>query len=70
MFPIVPVLAWAAMALGLGTLVWYELLSDDDKRKADAIAGQYAWEIYQKSLDQLTRYELSHVQRLTRAHFG
>ena len=70
MFPVVRILAWAATALGVGTIFWYESLPDHEKEAADDIAGQYAWQVYQKSIDQLTSFELNHVQRLTRAHFG
>lgn len=69
-FPVVQIVAWLAVLTGAGALCWFETLDDWEKLRADGLAGEYAWQLYQKGLQELTRDELHMVQRLTRAHFG
>lgn len=54
------------IALGIGTVVglaWYESLSDEQKQIADAHAARLALQIYNRSLDELSRDQLEHVLR-------
>ena len=69
MLPLVPIIAGLAALCGSGTLVWYYNLSDADKRQADQLAAEYAFEHFGKTLDQLDREEATHVSAMTRRHF-
>lgn len=69
-FPIIPLLALAAILGGGFTLVWYDELSKEQKEEADRIAAQYARQLYGKSVKELTRAQGSHVVSLTKQHFG
>jgi len=40
MIPLIPILAIAAIAGGIGTLAWYSKLSKDEQRKANSLAMQ------------------------------
>ena len=68
--PITGILASVAAALGLYTLYWYENLSKEEKREADALAAQYARKVYDKGLNALTSAQLRHVQELVKGHFA
>ena len=68
--PMIQILGWLAVVSGAGALFWYETLDEWDKARADDLASEYAWQLYLKSLDELTRFEMHDVQRLTRAHFS
>jgi hypothetical protein len=69
-FPIIPLLALAAILGGGFTLVWYDELSKEQKEEADRIAAQYAQQLYGKSVKELTRAQGSNVVALTKQHFG
>lgn len=64
------ILGSIASALGLYTLYWYENLSKEEKKEADALAVQYAKELYNKGLHALTSAQLRHVQELVKGHFA
>ena len=68
--PITGLLGAIAAALGLYTLYWYENLSKEEKREADALAAQYARKVYDKGLNALTSAQLQHVQELVKGHFA
>jgi hypothetical protein len=69
MFPLIPLLAIFAIVGGGATLVWYDRLSKEEKQKADRIACDYAKEVFNKSLEDLTNEEAKHVAMLTKRHF-
>jgi hypothetical protein len=69
MFPLVPVLALIAIFGGGATLLWYEELSEKEKEKADRIACGYAKQLFNKSLEDLTKEQGNHVAMLTKQHF-
>jgi hypothetical protein len=69
MFPLIPVLALFAIVGGGATLVWYDRLSKEEKEKADRLACGYAREVFDKSLDDLTKEQANHVAMLTKRHF-
>ncbi len=67
--PVIGILGSIATALGLYTLYWYENLSKEEKQEADALAAEYARNLYGKGLDALTSAQLRHVQELVKGHF-
>ena len=69
MFPLIPLLALAAIFGGGVTLAWYSNLSPEDQESADRIACEYARDIYQKSLEDLTEAQADYVHALTKRHF-
>lgn len=69
-FPIIPLLALAAILGGSVTLVWYDKLSQEQKEEADRLAANYAKELYGKSMRELTQAQTSHVVALTKGHFS
>ena len=69
-FPLIPILAIAAMIGGGVTLTWYSELSEKEKGEADRIACDYASDIYDKSIKELTNAEANHVASLTKRHFS
>ena len=68
--PVTGILATTGVALGLYTLYWYENLSKEEKREADALAAEYARTVYDKGLNALTSAQLRHVQELVKGHFA
>lgn len=70
MFPLIPILAGLAVLGGVGTLYWYDTLSDDQKEEANELAAHYAKEHFETTVEQLTRDQARVVHRLTKAHFG
>jgi hypothetical protein len=68
--PVTGILSSLAAALGLYTLYWYENLSKEEKREADALAAEYASNLYDKGLNALTSAQLRHVQELVKGHFA
>lgn len=70
MFPIIPLLCLSGMLGGGSALAWYLSLNPRRREEMDAVACQYAWQVFEKSLDQLTADEARHVYHLTRQHFG
>ena len=69
MFPIIPVLAIIALVGSGGTLIWYDKLNKEQKETANRIAMNYAWQLYGKAVNELTKDQASHVARLTKQHF-
>ena len=70
MFPWVPVISAIAAAWGLFGLCWYDQLSEQEKERADRLAADYAKQIYDKTIKQLSEQEFSHVLELVKRHFG
>jgi hypothetical protein len=68
-FPIIPLLALAAILGGGVTLVWYDELTKEQKEEADRIAANYARQLYGKTVKQLTKEQGNHVASLTKRHF-
>jgi hypothetical protein len=68
-FPLVPFLALIAIFGGGATLVWYDQLSEKQKQEADRIACGYAKELFNKSLQDLTKEQAKQVGTLTKQHF-
>jgi len=68
-FPIIPLLALAAILGGGVTLVWYDELTKEQKEEADRIAANYARQHYGKTMKELTSEQGSHVAALTKRHF-
>ncbi len=68
--PVTGILGVVTSALGLYTLYWYENLSREEKKEADALAAEYAMKLYDKGLNALTSVQLRHVQELVKGHFA
>lgn len=62
-------LSLVGLATGAGVLCWYSQMLPEDRAKADAIAEDYASELFGKAKAQLSSSEASHVDSLTRKHF-
>ena len=60
-FPIIPLLAIAAILGGTGTLAWYSRLSQAEKEKADRKANEHARQFFNKALDELTARQASQI---------
>ena len=60
-FPIIPLLAIAAILGGAGTLTWYSRLSPEEKDEADRKANEYAKTLFNKALDELTARQATQV---------
>lgn len=69
-FPLIPVASSILAALGIYLLLWYTMLSKEDKDKADRLASQYAMSLYHKGIADLTRQQVKHVYSLVKTrHF-
>jgi hypothetical protein len=68
-FPLVPFLALIAIFGGGATLIWYDQLNAEQQQEADRIACGYAKQIFNKSLEDLTKEQAKHVAMLTKQHF-
>lgn len=66
MFPLLPLLGMAGIFGGAGTLAWYARLSKEEKANADRMAEDYATDLFDKAIWQLSRSESRHVSKLTR----
>ncbi len=69
MFPIIPLLALLAIFGGGATLVWYDRLSKEEQERADRIACDYAKQVFNKSMEDLSKEQAKHVAMLTQRHF-
>ncbi len=70
MFPLIPLLALAAIVGGGATLIWYDRLSKEEKERADRLACGYAREVFNKTMEELSNAEAKHVAMLTERHFS
>jgi len=61
MIPFFPILSGLAAALGLGGLWWYSQLSPAEKKRADAMARDFALDMFGKELESLNRDEMKRV---------
>jgi hypothetical protein len=68
-FPIIPILGGLASLLGVGTLIWYWNLSHEERVRADRLTAQFAREMFQKAVEDLSRSEAREVHDRVRAIF-
>jgi len=54
-FPLIPILAAAAIILGVSALGWYSRLSPAERERADFRANELALEMFATALDKLDR---------------
>jgi hypothetical protein len=60
----------AVLAAGAGySLVWYERLSAAEKAEADRLAIDYAKQLYNTGLRELSKSQLGQVYDLVKRHF-
>jgi len=68
-FPIIPILAIAAILGGGSILIWYKRLSPEDREKADMKANKCAQNIYNKALDELSKSEARQINKQVKEGF-
>ncbi len=68
-FPIIGFAAALATATGAYGLYWYHSLSKEEQAKADRAAMEYARNLYDKGLNELTAKQLQHVHDLVKGEF-
>lgn len=61
-FPLVPILAVIAIAGGASTAIWYYRLSEEDREKADERAIELAKELFNKTIEELTKKEAKQIR--------
>jgi hypothetical protein len=64
--PIVGLLAAVVTAIGGYTMFWYHRLSREEQQEADRLACEYARQLYNKALDQLTKEQVRRVYELVK----
>ena len=69
-FPIIPLLAIAALLGGGGTLAWYSRLSQAEKDEADQKANEYARTLFNKALDELTQRQATQIHGRVKGEFS
>ena len=67
--PVIGLLGSTFVALGVYLLAWYHDLTKDEREEADRIACEYARQLYNRRLDQLTHPEKSRINDLVKNHF-
>lgn len=60
-FPIIPILAIAALVGGVGTLVWCTSLPKSERESADQRANEIAMDVLGEALDRLTSRQAKEV---------
>ena len=68
-FPIFGLASAVLTAVGGYGLYWYHNLSKPEQEEADRLAANYAVQLYNKSLDELTSMQLKRVHDLVQGHF-
>jgi len=69
-FPIIPLLAIAAILGGGGTLAWYSRLSQAEKDEADRKANEHARKLFNKALDELTARQAAQINERVKRDFS
>ena len=70
MIPLIPILCALGIVGGAGGLMWHESLSDEEKQKADRMAHDLAWKLYQKSVKNLTRDQADRITTIVSERLG
>lgn len=60
-FPIIPILAVAAIVGGFSTLSWYSSLSQEEQDYADRRANELAAELFGRAFESLSRAQMEQV---------
>ena len=70
MIPVIPLVSVIVTSVGGYVLWWYHQLTKPEQEKADRLAAQYAWDLYQTGIDQLTANQLHRIQELVKKNLG
>jgi len=70
MLPLIPLACLAFIAGGGVGLGWYYSIDDEQRRKADRIANNLAWQLYRTSVNNLTQDQADRVAALVRKQLG
>jgi hypothetical protein len=68
-FPLIPILALAAIFGGGASLLWYDSLTREEKERANRLTTKYAAELFGKTVKELSESQASRVHDLVRKHF-
>jgi hypothetical protein len=60
-FPIIPIMAAAAIILGVGALGWYSRLPPTERERADLRANELALELFGIALDKLDKVRFTRI---------
>lgn len=69
MLPVIGLLGTAFAALGGYILVWYHDLTKEEREEADRLACEYAMQLYNLKLNQLSHSQKSFINDLVKRHF-
>ncbi len=69
MLPVIGLLGTAFAALGTYLLVWYHDLTKEEREEADRLACEYAMQVYNLKLNQLSHSQKSIINDLVKRHF-
>lgn len=70
MLPLIPLACLAFIAGGGVGLGWYYAIDDEQRRKADQIANNIAWQLYRTSISNLTQDQADRVAAFVRKQLG
>jgi hypothetical protein len=65
---VIPAAGLLVTLAGAGALGWYQLLTADERRRADGLAEQHAREVFGRAVAHLTAAQARAVSRLVAAH--
>ena len=66
MIPLIRILCAVGVIAGVGGLVWYDSMSDNEKQKADRIARQLAVRLYRQSVENVTPEQATKIETIVR----
>jgi hypothetical protein len=68
-FPLIPIMAVLAIVGGGVTILWYDNLSQQDKDRANRLTTEYAAQLFDTTVKELSESQASLVHALVRSHF-
>jgi hypothetical protein len=70
MVPLIPLASVVMASIGGYCLYWYHSLSRDEQKEADRLANQYAMDLYNLTLDQLTAQQIERIHSLVKQRYA